>query len=151
MLRIRPATSGDAAVLARFRVLLFREMGRLEGNEAEFAHASENYFAWALSTDREAAWIAESYGEPVAVLSMTLEPMPPKPGRHRLLEAYMHNVYVLPEQRMRGLAKRLVNTALDYARDEGIRRIRLFTSDDARWLYEHLGFHPHGRYLEIKP
>ena len=150
MLRIRPATPEDAAVLARFRVLLFREMGRLEGDEAEFAHASENYFAWALSTEREVAWIAEDMGEAVAVLAMTLEPMPPKPGRPRLVEAFMHNVYVLPDRRMRGLAGRLTRTALDYAKAEGIRRLRLFTSDDARWMYERLGFQPHGRYLELE-
>jgi GNAT superfamily N-acetyltransferase len=150
VLQLRPATPDDAALLARFRVMLFKEMGRLDSDEAEFAQASENYFAWALSTEREVAWIVEDLGEPVAVLAMTLEPMPPKPGRPRLVEAYMHNVYTLPARRMRGLAKRLVNAALEYARSEGIRRIRLFTSDDARWMYENLGFRPHGRYLERK-
>ena len=150
MLQVRRANPGDAAVLARFRVMLFEEMGRLDSDEAEFAQASENYFSWALSTGREVAWIAEEYGEPVAVLAMTLEPMPPKPGRPRLLEAYMHNVYTLPARRMRGLAKRLVIAALEYASSEGIRRVRLYTSDDARWMYENLGFKPHGRYLERK-
>jgi len=150
VLRLRFAEPADAGLLARFRVRLFREMGRLEGDEAEFAHASENYFAWALSTDREVAWIAEDLGEPVGTLAMTLEPMPPKPGRPRLVEAYMHNVYVLPDRRMRGVAGRLVRTALDYAKGEGLRRVRLFTSDDARWLYERLGFRPHDRYLELK-
>jgi len=150
VLQIRPATADDAGVLARFRIMLFREMGRLDGDEAEFAQASENYFEWALSTGREVAWIAEEFGDAVAVLAMTLEPMPPKPGRPRLIEAYMHNVYTLPDQRMRGLAKRLVLTALEFAKAEGIRRVRLFTSDDARWLYENLGFVPHSRYLERK-
>ena len=150
MIQLRPATPDDAAVLARFRVLLFEEMGRLTEDKAAFTQASENYFDWALSTDREVAWIAESYGDPVATLAMTLEPMPPKPGRHRLLEAYMHNVYVLPEHRMRGLAKRLVTAALDYAREQGIQRVRLFTSYEARWMYEGFGFTPHDRYLELK-
>ena len=150
MLQIRPATPADAGTLARFRIMLFEEMERLDGDEAEFAQASENYFEWALSTGREAAWIAEDFGDAVAVLAMTIEPMPPKPGRPRLLEAYMHNVYTLPDQRMRGLAKRLVLAALEYAKEEGIRRVRLFTSDDARWMYENLGFVPHGRYLERK-
>ncbi len=151
VLLIRPATAEDAAVLARFRVLLFDEMGRLDEEAAVFAQAAENYFAWALSTGREAAWIAEVFGDPVGVLALTLESMPPKPRRHRLLEAYMHNVYVLPKQRQQGIAKRLVYAALDYARAEEIRRVRLYTSDDARWLYENLGFVPHTRYLELKP
>ncbi|WP_456409708.1 GNAT family N-acetyltransferase [Oceanithermus sp.] len=150
MLRIRSTTPDDAAVLARFRVMLFGEMGRLEGDEAEFAHAAENYFAWALSTGREVAWIAEDLGGPVAVLAMTLEPMPPKPGRPRLMEAYMHNVYALPEHRLCGLAERLVRAALTYAEKEGVRRVRLYTSDDARPLYEKLGFVPHTRYPERK-
>jgi len=137
-------------VLARFRVRLFDEMGRLDEEAAVFAQAAENYFAWALSTGREAAWLAEVFGEPVGVLALTLEPMPPKPRRHRLLEACMHNVYVLPEHRQQGIAKRLVHAALNHARAEGVRRVRLYTSDDARWLYENLGFVPHARYLEVK-
>ncbi len=150
MLRIRSATPDDAASLARFRVMLFEEMGRLEGDEAEFAHASENYFAWALSTEREVAWIAEDLGEPVAVLAMTIEPMPPKPGRPRLVEAYMHNVYTLSEHRLCGLAERLVHAALVYAEKEGVHRVWLYISDDARPLYEKPGFVPHTRYLKRK-
>ncbi len=150
VLQVCSATPNDAAVLARFRVMLFKEMGRLEGDAAEFAQSSEGYFSWALSTGREVAWVAEDMGEPVAVLAMTLEPMPPKPGRPRLVEAYMHNVYVLPDRRMRGLAKRLVTAAPEYANKKGVRRVRLFTSDDVRRMYENLGFEPHGRYLEIK-
>jgi GNAT superfamily N-acetyltransferase len=99
VLRIRPASPNDAAVLARFRVLLFEEMDRLSEDAAAFSQAVENYFDWALSAGREAAWIAESHGEPVGVLALTLEPMPPKPGRYRLLETYMHSVYVLPAHR----------------------------------------------------
>jgi len=151
MLLIRPAATDDTAVLARFRMLLFKEMDRLSEEAAVFAQAAEGYFSWALSSGREVAWIAESYGEVVGSSALMIEPMPPKPRRHRLLEAYMHNVYVLPEHRLRGIAKRLVQVALDYARAEGIRRVRLYTSDDARWLYENLGFVPHTRYLELKP
>jgi hypothetical protein len=44
----------------------------------------------------------------------------------------------------------MVSAALEYARKKKVRRIRLFTSDDARRLYENLGFGPHARYLEIK-
>ncbi len=151
VLQIRPATADDAAVLAQFRVRLFKEMGRLEGGIVEFTQVSESYFDWALSTGHEVAWIVEDFGDAVAVLAMTLEPMPPKPERPRLVEAYMHNVYVLPHHRLRGLAKRLVLTALEYAKKEGIGRIRLYTSDDARWMYENIGFTTHGRYLEYKP
>ena len=62
----------------------------------------------------------------------------------------MHNVYVLPAHRRRGLARRMVGAALEYARAKKVRRVRLYTSDDARHLYENLGFIPHSRYLELK-
>jgi len=150
MLEIRLARPEDASIIARFRVMLFKEMGRLKDTEAEFAQISENYFEWAILVGREVAWIAEEFGDPVSVLSMTIEPMPPKPGRPRLIEAYMHNVYTLPSQRLRGFSKRLVITALEYAEKEEIARVRLFTSNDARQMYESLGFVPHTRYLERK-
>ncbi len=50
------------------------------------------------------------------------------------------NVYTEPRSRRLGLARRLMETALDWCRDNGIRAVILHASPEGRPLYESLGF-----------
>lgn len=59
------------------------------------------------------------------------------------LDAYLEELYVVPERRGRGLGRALLEAAMDYARARGADRIDLNTSEDdvaARALYERTGF-----------
>jgi GNAT superfamily N-acetyltransferase len=50
------------------------------------------------------------------------------------------NVYVRPERRRRGIARALVETALEWTRANGVDCVILHASDAGRTLYESLGF-----------
>jgi GNAT superfamily N-acetyltransferase len=56
--------------------------------------------------------------------------------------ALLHNVHTLPEFRRRGFARRLVETAVAWCREEGFSRVTLNASAAGRPLYENLGFRP---------
>jgi GNAT superfamily N-acetyltransferase len=59
------------------------------------------------------------------------------------LDAYLEELYVVPERRGQGLGRALLEAAMDYARERGAARIDLNTSVDdvvARALYESAGF-----------
>jgi GNAT superfamily N-acetyltransferase len=59
------------------------------------------------------------------------------------LDAYLEELYVVPERRGHGLGRALLEAAMDYARHRGAARIDLNTSVDdvtARRLYESAGF-----------
>jgi ribosomal protein S18 acetylase RimI-like enzyme len=59
------------------------------------------------------------------------------------LDAYLEELYVVPEQRGRGLGRALLNAAMDHARERGAAHIDLGTSENdvaARALYESAGF-----------
>ena len=59
------------------------------------------------------------------------------------LDAYLEELYVVPERRGRGLGRALLEAAMDYARARGAEHIDLNTSEDdvaARALYERTGF-----------
>src|SRR5918995_4541209 len=59
------------------------------------------------------------------------------------LDAYLEELYVVPERRGRGLGRALLEAAMDHARERGAARIDLNTSVDdvaARALYESAGF-----------
>ena len=59
------------------------------------------------------------------------------------LDAYLEELYVVPERRGHGLGRALLEAALTHARERGAARIDLGTSEDdvaARALYESAGF-----------
>jgi ribosomal protein S18 acetylase RimI-like enzyme len=59
------------------------------------------------------------------------------------LDAYLEELYVVPERRGRGLGRTLLEAAMDEARARGAAHIDLGTSEDdvaARGLYESAGF-----------
>lgn len=61
------------------------------------------------------------------------------PGRWR---ANIINVYTRPESRRNGLARRLVETAVEWCRANRISTIILHASDSGRPLYQSMGFQP---------
>jgi ribosomal protein S18 acetylase RimI-like enzyme len=59
------------------------------------------------------------------------------------LDAYLEELYVVPERRRRGLGRALMEAAIELARERGAGDMHLGTSEDdvaARGLYESLGF-----------
>jgi GNAT superfamily N-acetyltransferase len=59
------------------------------------------------------------------------------------LDAYVEELYVVPERRGRGLGRVLLEATMEHARRRGAAHIDLNTSEDdvaARGLYESLGF-----------
>ena len=59
------------------------------------------------------------------------------------LDAYLEELYVVPERRGHGLGRALLEAAMDTARERGAAHIDLGTSEDdvaARALYESAGF-----------
>jgi GNAT superfamily N-acetyltransferase len=62
--------------------------------------------------------------------------------------AYVNAVYVKPEYRRRGIARRLMELAVAWARERGCTSVRLRASEEGRFLYEAIGFHA-GREMEL--
>lgn len=56
--------------------------------------------------------------------------------------AYVTSVYVHPEHRRKGVAKRLTEASVEWARTHGCVVVRLRASDTGRLVYQTLGFKP---------
>jgi GNAT superfamily N-acetyltransferase len=56
--------------------------------------------------------------------------------------AYVTSVYVPPDQRRKGIARRLTHAAIQWAREHDCAVVRLRASDTGRRVYETIGFTP---------
>jgi GNAT superfamily N-acetyltransferase len=93
-------------------------------------------YAAAHDPRREAAWIAELDGRRVGCIFCVADPDEPATAKLRIL-------LVHPEGRGHGLGGRLVDACLEFARDAGYARIRLWTNhplEAARRIYVARGF-----------
>ena len=148
--RLRPAVPNDAPLLAKHRVEMFRDMGRIadEGTAADLRAASETMIGEWIGAGTYVGWLAEPVSRPGLVVGgagVQLRPMLPRPGRNGPgvvmgPEGYVLNVFVERAWRRRGVARLLMDTVVSYARERRIRVVTLHASDEGRGLYETMGF-----------
>lgn len=140
--RIRPATIADAPAIARHRVCMFQDMGKLSPADAPpLQAASERRVARDLASGAYVGWIAEVEDAVVAGVGLLLHPYYPfldnLEGRPT---AYILNVYTEPAHRRRGLARRLLLEMFDWCRAHDIPRASLHASPSGWSVYAALGF-----------
>lgn len=140
---IRPARPADLETFVAHRVAMFRDMAY--GDEAGWARMAPEFRAllrsW-LTTGQARGWIAEGDGSAVGGALLELREALPSPLTAQRVRGYLFNVYVAPEARGHGLARRLTEAALEEARRLGLEMVELHASKDAEALYRTMGFEP---------
>lgn len=139
---IRRALPDDAWIIARQRVRMFDEMSF--GQPADRERAGEDFIPWVtplLDRDEYCGWLAVAGdGSVVASAGLWIHTWPPTPGDDGRDRGWIGNVYTEPAYRGRGLARRLMEAVIDYARGRNLAMVWLHATDDGRHLYESLGF-----------
>lgn len=142
--RVRPASPRDLAAVAALRLALLREhpghpiYGRLRPDVADRAR---ELFASQLRSPMEVIFLAEQGDEAVGVLRC-VESVG-SPLMHPARYAYVSSVYVRPEVRRRGVLRALLGEAERWARERGLRQMRLHNvagSVNAEAAWSALGF-----------
>jgi GNAT superfamily N-acetyltransferase len=147
-LTIRCASIGDASIIARHRVEMFRDMGQVPNCELanKLLTASTTALASALAEGSYAGWLAlDGQGQVVAGVGVHIKAQLPRlthDGTRVATSAVplVVNVYTEAHWRRRGIAKALMNTVLHWSATEGFDRVVLHASDAGRPLYLSLGF-----------
>ncbi|MFZ1219228.1 MAG: GNAT family N-acetyltransferase [Chthoniobacterales bacterium] len=150
---IRQARLEDAPVVAWHRARMFQDMGEL--SPAVFDDFRKEARVWierALANGEYIGWLGFPKDKPDTIgggAGVQLRQVSPHPsrlpndggfakGRH----AIVLNVFTEPEWRRRGLARLLMEEILRWAGTERLDRLVLHASDEARALYEQMGFVP---------
>jgi len=136
---IRRATLEDVPLLLRYRRAMAEDMGCTDARVLDaMLSAVEPYLRASIPEGRWHAWIAEPGGSgAVEIVPWIPGATDPTPRR-----AWIHNVYVEPAWRRRGIARALVEAIVAWCRAEGFLTIYLHASEQGRPLYASLGFAP---------
>ena len=150
--RIRAATPGDRACLVSLWLDLVAHHRRLDPDYPALPgirDALEREVERGLAEPACRLWLAERAGEPLGFLFAEIEATG-LPGSGGGL-AWIHELFVIPEARRRGVAGRLVEAALAFFAERGSTRssVRVESSNsegERFWLA--LGFSEKARILE---
>ncbi|MGZ4814561.1 MAG: GNAT family N-acetyltransferase [Terriglobales bacterium] len=150
---IRAATPDDIPVLIHHRRSMWWDMGRrdlavLEQMDA----AAREYFSSAVPDGSYRGFLAvNDAGEIIGGGGIVISPWPGSFQQKKPRRAMILNMYVEKPYRRRGIARALMETMIDWCRQEEFGYVGLHASDEGRPLYEKLGFRPTNEMrLELK-
>jgi GNAT superfamily N-acetyltransferase len=150
---IREATLEDADELARLRWEFRVEVGTpVTRDYDEFLGEFRAFAADAFADGGPwRAWVAEEDGRLVGCAWLQLVNKVPHPSRTREERpiAYVTNMYVDLAHRNTGLGRRLLDLAIDLAREREVDGVMLWPSERSRPFYERAGFGPGWLWLDL--
>jgi ribosomal protein S18 acetylase RimI-like enzyme len=143
---VRRAHAGDLDAVAAMRAALIEASRRNPAYRRlrrDYVQVARPLFAAQLADARCLTLLATADAQPVGLLRCTLSPPNPlhEPARH----AYVVSVYVVPEQRRRGVLRSLVRAAERWCRAHDIDEMRLHVGVENRAgnaAWDALGFEP---------
>ena len=149
---IRQAGARDLDLISDHRARMFRDMGELPPELFDsFRAQSLSILQRMFGDGRYIGWLASPLDQPGKIISgagVQLREVPPHPqpdanGRIDIVggrQAIIQNVYTEPEWRRRGAAALLIDTIINWTREQGIESVVLHASNEGRAVYERLGF-----------
>ncbi|HKP01982.1 MAG TPA: GNAT family N-acetyltransferase [Chthoniobacterales bacterium] len=169
---VRQARVKDAAIIARHRARMFQDMGELSAAVFEdFVEEARGWLERGLASGEYVGWLGVPRDKPEIIaggVGVQRRQVAPHPFTDRRFEtavglvggvdtaapwsrergfakgrqAIVINVFTEPEWRRRGLARLLMEEIVRWAGSERLDRLVLHASDEARVLYERMGFVP---------
>jgi GNAT superfamily N-acetyltransferase len=111
--------------------------------------ATRDYFTKSLASGTHCGVVAEADGCVVACGGIVFMERPPYQGNLEGREAYLMNMYTLPEWRGKGMGAAIVAELVKCAKEAGAKRVSLDAEPNARRLYGKAGFHENVEAMEI--
>ena len=139
---LRRASTADLDTLVAHRREMFRDMGYKE--DATMESMTSRFRVWLLEKMKAGDYLAWLVSRPdgsiAAGTGLWLMDWPPHMIGKGARRGNILNVYTVQEFRRRGLARSLMQAAVDWCRDNQIDTVILHASPAGRNLYESMGF-----------
>ena len=139
MIQIRKATDADIDALIKSRCRTMREVCGFSKDyefSAGFMEATKEHF---LHGDGTTALAIDDSCEPAQIVgnaTLCYTNMMPTFSHPSGKRAHLMNVHVEKEFRRKGIARKMIGSLIDEAKERGVTEISLDATDDGRKLYE---------------
>lgn len=138
---LRRATPEDAELLARHRGAVWVEVGEWDAaTMTRQVPVWTAYFRRAIADQIYVAFVATEGNDVIGSGAILVHASLPRPASDSDRAGRVQSVYVVPAARRRGIARDIMEGLLAYARERRLISLSLHPSDEARGLYESLGF-----------
>lgn len=141
-IKIRKASLLDAQLIARERVELLNEgSGPLSDEEKDALFISNRaYISRGLANSTLITFLAFDGEKFVGTCSATLYSVMPGKKLPDGKEAYVQNMYIVPDYRRKGLGRALLSAVVEDAAKLGHTRISLYATEMGKALFSSFGF-----------
>ena len=134
------ATGSHVSQLVELRVEFLTLIDGVPADREGLAAALRTYFEANLANGEHVAAIALEGERVVGVAGLVYHRYPPSGDNWGGVRGHLLNVYTVATHRRRGIATRLMEMLIAYARGHGCQRVTLHAVAEARGLYVRLGF-----------
>lgn len=152
-MRIRLGTLKDLNKIVELRMNFLREVRDLKVGEhpkdAELEKNTVKYFKENFNKNCM-FWIMEKESKIIATGGLILLERPPFFEDVRGLTGMVINIYILPDYRNKGAGKILMDTIIEYSKENNIKKLFLVSTDQGKSLYKKMGFKYSEKYMEIE-
>ena len=149
MIEYRKASISDIKYLVQYRKQLLVETGEVFVNEID--NEFSDYFISSISDNSLISWLAVDREKIVATSGICFYQLPPTSRNPSGKNAYITNMYTLPEYRKQGIGSRLLQLAIDEAKMLKYKVIRLHAaSAEAKSIYSKAGFNDTDGYMALR-
>jgi GNAT superfamily N-acetyltransferase len=137
----RPVMSGDLDLICRHRHEMFKASGRSDAMVQPSTNAFKDWLKPRLDDGSYFGWIARVDGIDVAGLGMMVIDWPPHPSHPlQARRGYILNVFVEPFCRGQGVARALMENAMEEAKRRDLQYLILHATAMAMPMYEKFGW-----------
>ena len=147
------ASLADLQELMRWRMTVLREVFHVPSGDPMTALEQENraYYQTTLPVEEHIACFARIGAENVGCGGVCFYREMPSPDNPEGKCAYLMNIYTRPDERGRGVGRKIVAWLVRQAEERGITKIYLETSGSGRKLYQEMGFIDMEGYMKREP
>lgn len=140
-LEVRQIRAGDLDAICAHREAMFRDSGRTEEVLRAMAAPFRSWLAPRLASGEYFGHVLADHGRTIAGIGLMLIDWPPQPAHpDQGYRGYVLNVYVEPEYRRRGIARKLMALADDAFTERGATYAVLHATAQGAPLYADLGW-----------
>jgi GNAT superfamily N-acetyltransferase len=146
VMNLQDATIDDIQILSVHHRKMFEEIWEQKGLRIEKARSQELESAYREKIEKQIpegtcrAWVVKNDKQIIASGAITIVSFVPVPADINHNIAYLHSVYTEKAYRQQRCAQKIVDRAIQYCQQNGIKRVILNASDAGKPIYEKSGF-----------